>query len=437
MSSDSSPFSLSRRSLLRTAGVGAAAFGVPAILAGCGGDEGGGDDAKGSAKETVTWGSNQSDAVPKAAIEAVVAAYQTESGGKIQLNTIDHNSYQENINRYLQGKPDDLFAWFAGFRMQFFAKQKLAEDISDLWTEFGGNYSEAMKKASTGEDGKQYFIPSTYYPWAMYYRKSVWAKFGYTAPKNLDELNALGARMKKDGLTPIAFGDKDGWPAMGTFDHINMRVNGYDFHVSLMAGKESWQDPKVKTVFDTWRSMIPLHQPDANGRTWQEAAQSLVQKKSGMYLLGLFVGQQFPKEELDDLDFFPFPAINPAHGQDAIEAPIDGYMVSSKAKNMEGAKALAKYLASGKAQGVYLKSDSSVIGAANDNDTASYTALQKKGAELVANAKQIAQFMDRDTRPDFASTVMIPSLQRFIQNPNDVDALLKSIEAQKKSIFSA
>ena len=46
--------------------------------------------------------------------------------------------------------------------------------------------------------------------------------------------------MKKDGLTPIAFGDKDGWPAMGTFDILNMRINGYDFHVSLMAGKEAW-----------------------------------------------------------------------------------------------------------------------------------------------------------------------------------------------------
>lgn len=434
MSSANTPQSpLSRRSLLRTAGLGAAALGVPAFLAACGNDKAKG----GNAKDPVTWGSNQSDAVPKAAIESVVKTYEAQSGVKIALNTIDHNSYQENINRYLQGKPDDLFAWFAGFRMQFFAGQHLAADLSDLWTGFGSNYSDAMKKASTGADGKQYFVPSTYYPWALYYRKSVFSKFGYTAPKTLDELKTLAATMKKDGLIPIAFGDKDGWPAMGTFDHLNLRVNGYDFHVSLMAGKESWEDPKVKTVFDTWRGLMPLHQPDPNGRTWQEAAQSLVQKKSGMYLLGLFVGQQFPKEELDDLDFFPFPEIDPAHAQDAVEAPIDGYMISAKAKNLEGAKALAKYLATGAAQGVYLKSDSTVIGAANDNDTAAYTVLQKKGAELVAKAKQISQFMDRDTRPDFASTVMIPSLQRFIQSPGDVATILKQIEAQKKSIFSA
>ena len=116
--------------------------------------------------------------------------------------------------------------------------------------------SDALKKASTGDDGKQYFVPSTYYPWAMFYRKSVFEKYGYTEPKTLDEFKTLGAQMKKDGLVPIAFGDKDGWPAMGTFDQLNLRVNGYQFHVDLMAGKEAWNGAKVKAVFDTWAGLL-------------------------------------------------------------------------------------------------------------------------------------------------------------------------------------
>ena len=43
--------------------------------------------------------------------------------------------------------------------------------------------------------------------------------------------------------------------------------------------------------------------------------------------------------------------------------------------------------------------------------------------------------MDRDTRPDFASTVMIPSLQSFLNNPNDVNSLVASIQKQKVAIF--
>jgi multiple sugar transport system substrate-binding protein len=45
--------------------------------------------------------------------------------------------------------------------------------------------------------------------------------------------------------------------------------------------------------------------------------------------------------------------------------------------------------------------------------------------------------MDRDTRPDFASTVMIPAIQQFIKNPKDIDGLTNSIESQKKSIFAS
>ncbi|MBK6886752.1 MAG: carbohydrate ABC transporter substrate-binding protein [Tetrasphaera sp.] len=437
---------LDRRTLL-TGGIGLGAL----TLAGCG--DGGGSSSTTSASSasgsasggsstaatgTVTLGSNQSDAVPKAAIQSVMDAFQkANSGLTVKINTVDHNTFQENINNYLQGSPDDVFTWFAGYRMRFFASQGLAGDISDVWTGVQG-LNDALKKSSTGDDGKQYFMPSTYYPWAIFYRKSLWKDKGYEIPKTLDDLKALGAKMKADGLDPIAFGDKDGWPAMGTFDQINLRVNGYDFHVNLMAGKEDWAGDKVKKVFETWRDILPLHQADSLGRTWQEAAQSLQQKKSGMYLLGMFVAQQFEKgAEQDDLDFFTFPEIDSAIGADAIEAPIDGYMMAANPKNEAGAKALLGFAGSAQAQGLAVASDPSVIATNSGVDTAGYTALQKKAVEFVASAKSIAQFMDRDTRPDFASTVMIPAIQDFIKNPADIDNLVKNIQAQKVSIFGS
>jgi multiple sugar transport system substrate-binding protein len=418
-----SAISVGRRTLLK----GMLGAGALAGLSACGSDSGGGGGGD------VTLGSNWSDEVPKKAIADVMKGF---SGGAVKINTIDHNSFQENINNYLQGGPDDVFGWFAGYRMQFFAEQGLVGDISDVWSEIGGGFSDAMKQQSTGKDGKQYFVPLYYYPWAIFYRKSVWAEKGYEAPKTMDELVTLSTKMKSDGLNPIAFGDSDGWPAMGTFDYLNLRINGYDFHKELMAGEKSWDSGEVKAVFDQWRELLPFHQPDALGRTWQEAAQSLLNKESGMYTLGMFLGQQFPEgADRDDLDFFPFPEIDPAVGSDVVEAPIDGFMMAARPRNEDGAKELLKYLGTAKAEDTYLKSDPNNIGAHNDADPSGYNALQKKGEELVSGAKSISQFLDRDTRPDFASTVMIPSLQEFIKNPNDVDGLTKSIESQKKSIF--
>jgi multiple sugar transport system substrate-binding protein len=421
---------LSRRGFLKgTLGAGAA-LSLSSLLAACGGgDDGGGS---GSASQEVTFGSNQSDAVPKKAYADMLAA----SGLTVKVNTVDHENFQENINNYLQGNPDDVFTWFAGYRMQFFAAQGLAGDISDVWGGLSG-MSEALKKASTGEDGKQYFVPLTTYPWGLFYRKSVWEEKGYQEPKTLDDLVTLAKQMQTDGLIPIAFADKDGWPAMGTFDQLNLRINGYQFHVDLMAGKEAWDSAEVKKVFDTWRGLLPYHQEDALGREWQEAAQALQKKQAGMYLLGMFVGEQFPEKDREDLDFFTFPEIDPAIGTGAIEAPIDGLMMRAEPKNEEGAKQLLKFAGTAEAENVLLKANNTVIGASSEADASAYTGLQKKAVEFIGSAESIAQFLDRDTRPDFASTVMLPGLQTFIKNPNDIDGLTKSLESQKKSIFTS
>ncbi len=117
-------------------------------------------------------------------------------------------------------------------------------------------------------------------------------------------------QMQAKNITPFAFGDKDGWPAMGTFDILNMRINGFDYHMSLMAGEEAWDSTEVKTVFDTWKGLLPYHQSDPLGRTWQQAAESMGKGESGMYLLGTFVVDAIP-DQADDLDFFTFPELDP------------------------------------------------------------------------------------------------------------------------------
>ncbi|POX42981.1 sugar ABC transporter substrate-binding protein, partial [Streptomyces sp. Ru72] len=143
------------------------------------------------------------------------------------------------------------------------------------------------------------------------------------------------------------------------------------------------------------------------------------------------------KADVEDLDFFAFPEINSAYGQDTVEAPTDGFMLSKSPKNHAGAVKLLEYLGTPDAESIYLKSDPSVVAASSKADTSSYTALQKKAYTMISGAKNLTQFMDRDSRPDFTSTVMQPSLQNFVRNPKGVDSLLSSIERQKKTIFAS
>lgn len=424
---------LDRRALLRglAGAAGLAAF-AP-VLAACGASTSPGGQASGP----TSIGSNASDPKPKQAFTNVFAAFTKKTGIKVNVNTVDHNTYQEQINSYLQGNPQDDFMWFSGFRMRFFAGKGLASPIDDVWKSLQSDYSAAVQQASKGTDGHYYLVPFDYYPWALFYRKSVWQSKGYQVPKTLAELKSLCGKMQADGLVPIAFADKDGWPAMGTFDHLDLRTNGYQFHMELMDGKQSWTDPKVKQVFLTWQSLLPFMQLNSLGRTWQEAAQTLQAKKAGMYLIGSFVAQQFTGGDVADLDFFDFPEIDPQWGMDTCEAPLDGIMMSRAPKNKQAATKLLEYMGSADAQGIYLQTDSSILSPNKSTSQASYTALQKKAVAFITQHTHTTQFLDRDTRPDFASTVVLPSLQKFISSPNSLDSILQNMERQKTTIFAS
>ena len=385
--------------------------------------------------DTVTLASYEENAgIP--ALAADTKLFTKATGIDVKTHTFAHGPFQEQINSYLQGHPDDVFTWFAGYRMQFFAAKGLATPIDDVWKILTPQMPPAFKAASTGLDGHQYFVPNKNYPWAVYYRKSLWKEKGYTAPRTWAQFVALAKKMQNDGLTPIAFTDKDGWPPMGWFDIINMRINGYDYHVRLMAGKQSWDSPQVKAVFNKWRELFPYYSEGTLGLSWQDGAAQLENKQAGMFLLGGFLTGAMKPANAKDVDFFPFPVINPRWGQDSIDAPIDGYMVSKRPKNLDGAKKLVGFLGTAPAIDAYLKINSGNLGSNRRTNTAKYSPLQKKEAKLIAATKHIAQYMDRDTRPDFASTVMIPSLQSFISDQgSNIPKLVQSIEKQKKAIF--
>ena len=255
-------------------------------------------------------------------------------------NFVDHNSFQDNITTYLQ-QPDDVFTWFAGYRMRFFAEKGLTGDISDVWANFA-DFSDSFKAASTGNDGKQYLVPPSYYPWAVHYRKSLFEEKGYTIPTTKDELVALATKMQADGLIPFAYANDGKWPVQGTFDILNLRLNGYQFHVDLLAGKEDWTGDKVKNVFATWTELLPFHQENPNGRTWQEAATALENKEAGMFFLGTFVAQQLDaiRRTSTTSTSSTTPSSTRPSAPTRSMRPIDGFMMAAKPKNVDGAKAL-------------------------------------------------------------------------------------------------
>ena len=421
---------VSRRTLIKGAALGGIGIaGGATVLSSCGS----------KASGPMSFGARTVDESPTKQLKGLVAAYEKKSGNKVTYNATESNAFQNNLSQYLQGTPDDAFQWMAGFRMQFFAEQGLLEDISDVWKDLEGQYDNSYKIASTGLDGKQYFVPQSWYPWGLHYRKSMVKDLGLD-PENIatfDDMIKMFEAMKKKGLVGFAAGDKGGWEAMGTFDIINARLNGYQFHVDLLAGREKWTDQRVIDVFKQWELLLPYTNKNVLDLEWDGAMQLLLQKKAGSTLMGSWFGGNFKEksqEDYDDLWIVPFPEINPEHGVDTIDAPIDGFCVAANGGNTEVGKDFIKF--AGDKEGMQAMLDTGIpMTSANKNqDTSTYDAFQKQQLNVMSQAKYITQFLDRDTRQDFANPVVAPAIQSFLRNPKDINKILESVQSQWEAL---
>ncbi len=111
---------VSRRSVLKGAAAGAAAL----AAGGIGASTLAAPAASAADAMNVSFGSNNTTPPGPEEDAAWVAAAKQE-GINVTLNTVDHNTFQTNINSYLQGTPDNVFDWFSGYRMQFFAQKEI------------------------------------------------------------------------------------------------------------------------------------------------------------------------------------------------------------------------------------------------------------------------------------------------------------------------
>jgi multiple sugar transport system substrate-binding protein len=416
---------MSRRNVLKGAAIGGAGLvGGAALLSGCT-----------TASGPVSFGARTVDENPTKQLQALVAAYEAKTGNTVSYNATESNAFQNNLSQYLQGTPDDTFQWMAGYRMQFFAQQGLLVDLSDVWNDIGSQYEESYKIASTGLDGKQYFVPQSWYPWGLHFRKSMMADIGLNPDDiyNWDDFMGALEELKGQGLIGWIGADRGGWEAMGTFDIINARVNGYQFHVDLLAGREKWTDDRVKEVFNYWGKLLPYQNSNVLDLEWDGARDVLLRREGGFMMMGSWFGADFKSvsdADYEDLWIIPFPEINPDFGRDTIDAPIDGFCVAKNGSNNDGGKDLAKF--AGDMEGVQAMLDTGVpmTSANKGQDTSTYDAFQLQQLAVMGEAKYITQFLDRDTRPDFAGPVVGPSIQAWLRNPGDVNSILESMQSQ-------
>jgi multiple sugar transport system substrate-binding protein len=259
-------------------------------------------------------------------------------------------------------------------------------------------------------------------------------------PENIatwDDLMKVLTATQKKGLVAYPMGNKGGWEAMGTFDVINARVNGYQYHIDLLNGKAKWTDAKTLETFKYMAMLIPFMNANKNDIEWDGMRDLLLQKKAGVMMMGSWFANDFlakSKEDYADLWIVPFPEINPEFKRDSIDAPLDGIAVAKNGKNPEGGAALAEFWGSEEGMKAAQAAGDTSLYVNTKMDTSGYDAFNKQKLAVIAEAKNIMFFLDRDCRNDFASTVAGPALQSFLKNPKDVNKITESMQQQWEAL---
>jgi ABC-type glycerol-3-phosphate transport system substrate-binding protein len=385
----------------------------------------------------VVFNSYSSDPAPRAFEEKMIAAYTAANpNSPVQHTIVNHEDFKQAIRAYLVAEPaPDVLTWFAGNRARFFIDKELILPISDVWEDEGWNEDFPKGfRAMSEVDGEAYFLPTSWYWWAIFYRTDIFEEYNITPPETWDEMLAVCDTLDGAGLIPITIGTKFRWTAAAWFDYINMRLNGPQFHLDLMLGKESYTDPRVKAVFEKWGELFEHNCfiDNAAAYSWQEAVDPLNQGDAAMYLMGQFIMDPIADDVEDKIDFFRFPIIDPAMpiGEDA---PTDGFFIAASAANPEGAKDLLAYMGSLEAQTLMVE-EMGRLPTHNGVDKALFTPFQQKGIDLINEADMVVQFFDRDTTPEMADVGM-NGMMAFWDDPTQIDAILEELEAARLEIF--
>ena len=275
---------------------------------------------------TLVVNSDQSGGAAKEGFNSYVDAFRAAHPEvTVVVQEFEKEAYKTQARNFLTAEAPDVMTWYAGARMKFFVDQGLFLDVSDVWADAGLNDALGSSKSSSTVDGKQYGVPWSYYQIGVYYRKDIFDNLGLNVPTNWEEFKLVCAMLKKNDIIPITIGSKAPWPTAAWFDYINLRTNGYEFHMDVTAGKVSWEDPRLDAVFAAWRELIEpgYFLENHPSFSWQEGQAPQINGEAAMYLIGNFYVPTLESAGVvDKMDFFQFPTIVEGVGV-AEDAPTD------------------------------------------------------------------------------------------------------------------
>ncbi|MFT2817087.1 extracellular solute-binding protein [Leifsonia sp. A12D58] len=174
-----------------------------------------GADGNADGKVTLTWWHNGTQDPLKGLWADVAAEFEADHPNvTVKVTGYQNEDLQKTLipNALRSNTPPDLFQSWGGGELKAQVEAGYVKDISaDVSDEL-----DAIGPTASGWqiDGATYALPFSFGVEGFWYNKDLFAQAGITAaPTTFDELNDDVDKLKSAGITPIAVGAGDKWPA--------------------------------------------------------------------------------------------------------------------------------------------------------------------------------------------------------------------------------
>lgn len=224
----------------------------------------------------------------------------------------------------------------------------------------------------------------------LFYNMKVFEENDVEVPTTFDEFFTAADKLQAAGVTPLALGDKESWPATMIFENVLLGVLGPDGYQKLFAGEIALDDEQVVEAAEKFKKMLSYVNEDHASRNWQDSAQLVANGEAAMINMGDWAKGYFVNDlEMEtnkDFGYFAFPETD---GEFVIIT--DTFGLPKGIENPDDVKEFLKFLGSVEAQDVFNPLKGSIP------------------ARVDADPEKYDQY-GKDTIEDFKESRLVPSL---------------------------
>jgi raffinose/stachyose/melibiose transport system substrate-binding protein len=262
----------------------------------------------------------------------------------LQREALPPDDVRREIQSRLRSRePPDVFAYDTGPGFGgVLADAGLLRPLENAYKVHGWDIYDWAKQQAT-YDGTVYGVPDQVEEIIVFYNKDLVPE----VPHTVEELRQISDELKGRGKIPLAFGNREQYPASHMFSMGTSNVLGREGLDDILYGDGRWDTPEIEEAINLFfRDFVEnaYYPKSPNALTYDGANALFYSGEAAMNPTGTWLVSEIVQAVQEfEVGFFPFPSIEGS----GISPPAGvgtGWFVAKDAKNPQGAITFIDYL---------------------------------------------------------------------------------------------